>query len=228
MPILPPLRRRPRFVVLLAFLLCLLALAPVLQATAHPAMARMLGFVGLFVPLLAVAAVGDAGWRRRVALVLAALSALASAGALTRFSRLPPHVGIIATLIFMTYATTRVIAGVVRSREVTGDVIAGALAGYLMVGLTWAIAYGLVETLMPGSIHGLSGGSAAIDFPTLLYFSYITLLTIGYGDITPLTALARMMTVLEGLGGMVFTTVVLATLVAASLGQSAGRHPGER
>jgi hypothetical protein len=98
----------------------------------------------------------------------------------------------------------------------------------MMVGLTWAIAYGILETVQPGSIHGLAEGNASLDFPTLMYFSYITLLTIGYGDITPLSAVARMMAVLEGLLGMTFTTIIMAVLVAAHLRGQDERDPGGR
>jgi hypothetical protein len=120
-------------------------------------------------------------------------------------------------VIFLAYTTYRLLVGVVRSPAVTGDVIAGALAAYMMVGLTWSFAYGLLETVWPGSIHGLSEGGSPLDFPSLLYFSYITLLSIGYGDITPLSATARMLTVVEGLVGMAFTTIILAVLVTAYL-----------
>jgi len=105
---------------------------------------------------------------------------------------------------------------------------AGALASYMLVGLTWAIAYGFLETVRPGSIHGLAEGGASLDFPTLMYFSYITMLTIGYGDITPLSAAARMMAVLEGLLGMTFTTIIMAVLVAGHLRRPDERDPGGR
>ena len=87
----------------------------------------------------------------------------------------------------------------------------------VLVGLTWAFAYGLLETIQPGSIRGLESALGSADFSGLLYFSYITQLTIGYGDITPVSAVARVLAVLEGLAGMIFTTVVLATLVAGYL-----------
>lgn len=209
--------RRPRFVAVLIALLLILVLAPVVQRTAHPAMARMLGLLGLVVPLLAVAAAGDVGHHRRIASGLAILCALANADAVTGLTRLPPQIGIGMSLVFLVYTTVRVLVAVVRTRDVTLDVIAGALASYMMVGLTWAVAYGLLETARPGSIRGLAEGSASLDFPTLLYFSYITLLTIGFGDITPVSATARMTTVLEGLVGMMFTTILLAVLVAAHL-----------
>ena len=214
---------RLRFVVILAFLLLILVLAPALQQEARPGMSRMLGLLGLLVPILALAAIDAPGVSRRVAIALAALCLLANADTLAGFSHLPPQIGIALCVLFLAYTTVRLFVGVVASPTVTADVIAGALASYMLVGLTWAFAYGLIETVRPGSIHGLAEGGAPLDFPSLLYFSYITLLTIGYGDITPLSATARMMTVLEGLLGMAFTPIVLAVLVAAHL-----RHRGHR
>jgi len=204
-------------VVVLGCLLLILVLAPAIQHETHPAMTRMLGGLGLFVPILAVAAAEEERRSRRFALGLAIACALTSADTMVGFSHLPPQIGIGVCLIFLAYTTFRLLMGVVRSRTVTGDVIAGALSSYLMVGLTWTFAYGLLETVRPGSIQGINEGSALLDFPTLLYFSYITLLTIGYGDITPLTAVARMMAVIEGLLGMTFTTVIMAVLVAGHL-----------
>ena len=208
---------RLRFVVILGFLLLILVLAPALQQEARPGMSRMLELLGLLVPILALAAIDAPGASRRVAITLAILCLIASADNLAGFSHLPPQIGISLCVLFLAYTTLRLFIGVVASPTVTADVIAGALASYMLVGLTWAFAYGLLETVRPGSIHGLAEGSAPLDFPSLLYFSYITLLTIGYGDITPLSATARMMTVVEGLLGMAFTTIVLAVLVAAHL-----------
>jgi len=219
---------KPRFTVVLAAQLLILVLTPVLQQETHPALSRMLGFVGLFVPVLAVAVAGDSILHRRIAIGLAILCVLVSADTLTGVVQLPAPARIATVLVFLAYTTSRMLLGVVRSRKVTADVIAGALASYMMVGLTWAIAYGSLETLRPGSIHGLAEGRTYLDFPTLIYFSYITMLTIGYGDITPVSATARMMAVLEGLLGMAFTTIIMAVLVAGHLrGQDEGDRRGE-
>src|SRR5262245_11726952 len=208
---------RLKFVVILGCLLLILALTPAIQGAAGPGTFRMLGLIGLLVPVLAVAAVDESGRPRRVALSLATLCFLASADSIGGFSHLPAPVDIALCVLFLAYTTAHLLAGVVRSRSVTPDVIAGALAAYMMIGLTWAFAYGLVETVRPDAIRGLAEGGAPPDFPALLYFSYITLLTIGYGDITPASAAARMLAVGEGLVGMAFTTVILAVLVAGHL-----------
>src|SRR5262249_8823468 len=158
---------QPRFVAVLASLLLILVLAPLLQQVERPGMATMLGILGLIVPVLGVAATGDVGRPRGIAIYLAIVCALTNADAMIHATGHPPQVGAAAMLAFLIYTTARLLAGVVRSREVTADVIAGALASYMMVGLTWAIAYGLLETVRPGSIRGLAEGSASLDFPTL-------------------------------------------------------------
>ena len=58
-----------------------------------------------------------------------------------------------AALIFLAYTTYLVLRAVVGSAQVTPEIVAGALASYVMIGLTWAIAFGVVETRWPGSIH---------------------------------------------------------------------------
>ena len=89
-----------------------------------------------------------------------------------------------------------------------------------MIGLTWAIAFGVVEIAL-ARFDSFPRSSAEVRFSDLLYFSYVSLLTIGYGDITPVSSAARMLVVLEGLLGMAFTTVLLAVLVAKVLGRRA-------
>jgi hypothetical protein len=78
--------------------------------------------------------------------------------------------------------------------------------------------FGVVETRWPGSIR-FAADNLEVRFSDLLYFSYVTLLTIGYGDITPVSPAARALVVLEGLLRMAFTTMLLAVLVAKALGR---------
>jgi len=208
-------RPRPQYFFVLLCLVLLLVLPAVVSAFAGPG--RALSLLGLLVPVLAVASASDTRRHRRTAVALAVLCAATNAEGLARLTTLPRQIGPAAALLFLAYTTYLLLNGVLRSRQVTGDVIAGALASYLMIGLTWAIAYGLVETMAPGSIN--AAGGARVDLQTLVYFSYITLMTIGYGDVTPVSAVARVLAVFEGVIGMAFTTIILATLVAILLRQ---------
>jgi hypothetical protein len=95
-----------------------------------------------------------------------------------------------------------------------------------MAGMSFALVYSVIETRWSGSFAVPGGRGAA--FPDLVYFSFVTLMTIGFGDVVPATGPVRAVTLLEGLFGVIYTTVVLATLVAAYLGQNAAPPSPER
>jgi hypothetical protein len=125
--------------------------------------------------------------------------------------------------LFAAYATLRAVRVIVRSRRVTGDVLAGALAAYVLAGLAFAIVYGVIEVRSPGAFRT---GADAVTFSDVVYFSFVTLLTVGFGDVTPAAATARAVAIFEGLFGVAYTTVVMAALVAAYLDgrrEAAGR-----
>ena len=206
--------RRPTFPAVLGLLVAVIVAVPLVEGLAQLPIGVMLGLAGLTIPILAVAAASDRRGHRRVAFSLAAISALAN-GATLPDRGVPLWAGNGAALIFLGYTTYLVLRAVVGSAQVTPEIVTGALASYIMIGLTWAIAFGVVETRWPGSIH--FPGDAAPRLSDLLYFSYVTLLTIGYGDILPVSSAARTLVVLEGLLGMAFTTVLLAMLVAKVL-----------
>ena len=84
---------------------------------------------------------------------------------------------------------------------------------YMMVGLVWSGAFILVEAYVPGSFNGLAENrlDAVID---LYYFSFVTLTTLGYGDISPAAPLARSLVLAEVLCGVMFTAVIVARLIS--------------
>ncbi len=95
--------------------------------------------------------------------------------------------------------------------------IVGAITIYLFIGVLWAEFYKMVELTMPGSFRfgpDLQGGRLENN---LIYFSFITLTTVGYGDATPCQPLTHSLAVMEALVGQVYLTVLIGRLVAASL-----------
>jgi hypothetical protein len=91
-----------------------------------------------------------------------------------------------------------------------GDRIFGAIVLYLLIGLTWGVLYGMLERKMPGSFaYGKESGIA--DW---IYFSFVTLTTVGYGDITPVARVARSLAVLEALIGQLYPAIIIARLVS--------------
>ncbi|MFM0666784.1 potassium channel family protein [Paraburkholderia sediminicola] len=96
----------------------------------------------------------------------------------------------------------------------TFDRILGAVALYILIGVVWAEAYQLVNSHIPAAYAGMTHESAPHNRATWLYFSFVTLTTVGYGDITPVTHIARSLAILEALIGQLYPAIVLARLVS--------------
>lgn len=178
-------------------------------------MYRLLELTGIVIPLSAIAVATDQKHQRRAAFVLAFAAVAFNGGALSGFKLLNLDIGPGLSVLFSAYTTWLLLAGVLRSPRVTGDVLAGALASFIMAGLAFAVVYGVIEARVPGAF--VAPGLEAAAFPDLVYFSFVTLLTIGFGDVTPAAPLARAVVLFEGIFGVVFTTVVMAALVAGYL-----------
>ncbi len=130
-------------------------------------------------------------------------------------------VGQIVVVGFFAFAAVSLLRAVVRATDVTGDTIAAALCAYLLLGVLWGFAYAAIELVSPGAFH-LPGnvprdGSALRDF---LYFSFVTLTTLGYGDVTPLKPAARIVAALEAVVGQFYVAVLVARLVGIHASRS--------
>jgi len=110
-------------------------------------------------------------------------------------------------------------------RQASGDAIFGALVGYLLLGIIWSILYSAVEMAFPGSFRvsaseGMEVTVAAPGRGDLSYFSFITLATVGYGDVTPTTPLARTLAWIEAIVGQFYLAVLVAGLVGFKVTQA--------
>jgi hypothetical protein len=107
------------------------------------------------------------------------------------------------------------LARTLRPGEITMHRLEGAIAAYVLVGLMFAQAYRLVAIGTPGAFL-LAGAPADYDaiVPKIVYFSFVTLTTLGYGDITPVHPYARSLVMLESLIGVLYPAVLIARLVS--------------
>ncbi len=117
----------------------------------------------------------------------------------------------------------------------TGDIVNGAICVYMLGALAWAFLFSLLEVLQPGSFNlpELSAerlGPATADVRRLsifMYYSLVTLTTLGYGDITPVTPLARNLAAFETVMGQLYIAILVARLVGLHIAHS-GRGNKER
>jgi hypothetical protein len=138
------------------------------------------------------------------------------------------HYGL--TLLILIYTTCTILMAIIRQSQVTLETLKAAVCVYLLIGLLWVYIYALIDLAQPGSFlirrHDDGPNFAHLlvsrSFPELLYFSYSTLTTLGFGDILPLSGLARTLSYLESIVGQFYLTVLIARLVGMHITQSSG------
>ena len=165
--------------------------------------------------LCAVFAVAD---RKRVLVIAIVLAIPAIAGRWISHFRpdlVPPPVFLTAGLVLIAFVVANLLRFVLRAPSVNMEVLCASISAYLMLGLLWTVAYWLVDQLTPGAFaFNTNEGRQSIRGFTAFYFSFVTLSTVGYGDITPVSKVARMLAAMEAMTGLLYVAVLIARLVA--------------
>ena len=120
---------------------------------------------------------------------------------------------------FIVIAVWCVSVQVFTSREISANRVVGAVTLYLLFGVLWAIVYAIIEHALPGSFTGVSEPLAQGWSSDWLYFSFVTMTTLGYGDITPATATARTLAYLQAVFGQFYIAILVAGLVGAYIAE---------
>jgi hypothetical protein len=209
-----------RFGVLLVVLVALLAGPPILLGFGLSAA----WFDGLMA-LLMVAAILSLCFERHqrlFALLLGIPTVLLSVGG----HAFPVEIGApvllaghLCEVLFLLGASVLIVKSLFSVRSLTIDSILGAVCGYLFLGLGWAVLYSVIEGFRPGSFEIspklVTGDQATRPLPQVLtYFSFVTLTTVGYGDISPVSPAARTLAWIEAITGQFYLAVIVAGLVS--------------
>src|SRR6185437_6456691 len=173
---------------------------------------------GLFslVLLAGVVAVAD---RKRVMVIAIVLAIPAIVGRWINHFRpdlIPPAVFLASGLILIAFVVGNLLRFVLRAPSVNTEVLCASISAYLMLGLMWTMAYWLVDQLTPGGAFSFNtkAGPRSINGFDGFYFSFITLSTVGFGDITPVSRMARWLAAMEAMTGLLYVAVLISRLVS--------------
>lgn len=206
-----------RFVFLLGGLLLALLIAPITTEW-FPGFAGLVLSGALLISVVSMSAsrlIYRTGWCLVAAKVL--LTAASHIYALTGFFIAET----VVMFVFFILATVFAFQRVLDSEYVDMNRIAGAISIYMLIGLIWTSLYFFVSLVEPQAFDGLSDVSGrdiettTAAYMDLLYYSYVTLSTLGYGDITPLSRVVQSLAYLEAICGVMYVAVLVAALVGS-------------
>ncbi|CAN5198102.1 hypothetical protein BH10PSE6_BH10PSE6_38680 [soil metagenome] len=205
--------RRNRCSVLLGGLIVFILLHPLLAESAIGASFLALGTLGIL--LLGL----WARHARRRLLVLAGILALLTFHGIAADRMGEVHwlrpVTLVATAAFMGAITAALLRYVLDWHPITTDKVFGAVAAYVLIAFTFACLFGLLEQVVPGSFHASVPHAPhhdRFDWAAMMYFSVTVLTSTGFGEITPVTAMARALIVVEQVLGVMYVAFLIARL----------------
>jgi voltage-gated potassium channel len=189
-------------------LVLLLILSAVLEGVKHGYL--VINTISSIVFIAGVYAVG----RKKKTLIIAAILGLPWFLSEWAFTTSPQS--LFTSILFCLFVTVTIFNHILKSKDITADTLYAAVCVYLLLGILWVSIYGSIEYLSPGAVFVSDslGNSGNISTNELIYYSYTTLSTLGYGDITSITPLTRIISVLEALAGQLFIAFLVARLVS--------------
>ncbi len=211
---------KDRFLFLLISILCLLVIAPIFK-----------DFIGIrvlmdiFTTAILISGVYVVSKKRYVPLTAALLALPMLVSIWTnRFVEIPSLVlvGDCFGIAFLVFLVAVILSFIFREQEVTVNVIYGAIVVYLLIAIMWAFVFSVLESIHPGSFK-IGEGQIEAGRPLFIYYSFVTITTLGYGDITPVTAPANSFSFLEAVTGQIYLVILVARLVGIHIAQSMDR-----
>jgi hypothetical protein len=157
--------------------------------------------------------------------IIFSLSGHAFSGSLSSTLLLVVH---FCEVLFLVGAAVLTVRTLFTAHSLTFDSVLGAVCGYMFLGVAWGVLYSMIERFHPGSFHFSPAlipetePSAGL-MQVLTYYSFITLSTVGYGDVSPVSPTTRTLAWIEAIGGQFYLAVIVAGLVSMLL--SKPTHP---
>ncbi len=127
-------------------------------------------------------------------------------------------------ILFYCWATWLAAKQVLFSGSIDGNKIVGAICIYLLIGLIWALLYLFIAQTVPDAFNGLEQRVWYDNFANVAYFSFVTLTTLGYGDISPVIPIARFLVYMEAIVGVFYMAILVASIIGIRISNLHSDH----
>ncbi len=208
---------RDRYLFLLISLLSLILITPLFEGIVELTTLLDIFITGIFLSSLYAISQKVQSLRIVVILLLPVIVAIW----LTYFMHIPylRLVGDCCSILFFAFTISIILSTLFREVEVTLDVIYGAIVVFLLMAIMWAFMFDVISTLRPDSFQ-VTANSLHGTRVQFIYYSFVTITTVGYGDILPVSLTARAFSIVEMVVGQVYLVVLIARLVGINITQS--------
>ena len=208
---------KDRFLFLLIALLAMMVLSPMLEG-----FVRLKILTNIFMTIIFASCFFAVCSRRRTILIAVAL-ALPMFFSMW-FPGIAQYPSLVLTgdffgILFMAFVVVSILSSVFKEREVSANTIYASIVIYLLLAVMWTYIFRVIETLQPGSfaMPEHTPGNAGNVF---IYYSFVTITTLGYGDITPVKDVARAFSTIEAVIGQIYLVVLVSRLVGLNIAQT--------
>jgi len=208
-----PKRNKNKFLYFLVSIVLLIFFVPFLEGGIYSS--ALLNLLTTIILLTGVYAVSDTKKQLIIASIFGVPWVIINWSSLFISTVMPGPATISWGVLFFVYTTVVMFLNVIKGSRVTIETLYGAISVYLLIGLTYTSIYALIEIITPGSFNLINsqGTIHAFKVDELIYYSYTTLTTLGYGDIHPITPHARTFAISEAIIGQLYLTILVARLV---------------
>lgn len=145
---------------------------------------------------------------------------------------IPPSISSVTSMVFYGYIIFVLLRHIIRSKRITADILYGAVSVYILLGVFFAAFYFFLDAITPTELFIYAGDAATgspLDGAGIFYFSFVTLTTLGYGDIQPVADVSRIFAVIEAMTGVLYSAALIGRLIGlyvAQSGRDADKDPG--
>jgi voltage-gated potassium channel Kch len=127
------------------------------------------------------------------------------------------YLHLLILLSFLVWMTWLAVRQVLFTGSITSNDIVGAICIYMLLGMIWAILYLILAQIVPGAFNGVPHAPWLENFSTAIYFSFVTITTLGYGDVSPAIPLARFLVIMEAIIGVFYMAILVASLIGVRM-----------
>lgn len=209
---------KERFLILLCLIMGLLILQPILGRFVA---ARF--FINIFLTAIGISMVHTISSKKRHAIVGVFLAIVMLASLWIQYvhpDKTIAAIGMLAGILFTAVVIAGILDFIFKSEKVSREIIYAAILLYLLAALGWAYLYTFLELVDPASFN-IDISRADVNLAAFKYYSFVTITTLGYGDIVPVTEVAKAFAVLEAVVGQLYLVVAVAWLVGMHVSKKA-------